>query len=77
MTSLAGVHEATCGLRSTREVGRLIAQNDVPISDETIALVYVIAALIMVLVGIVVIAWLASLVARLQDWRSGDRERRG
>jgi hypothetical protein len=54
----------------------VIAQNDIPVSDQTVALVYIIAALIMVAVAIVVIAWLASLVARLLDCR-GHRERRG
>ena len=55
----------------------LIAQNDIPVSDDHLALIYIIAALIMVVVAIVVIAWLASVVARLLQWRHGHRERRG
>jgi heme/copper-type cytochrome/quinol oxidase subunit 2 len=55
----------------------VIAQNDIPVSDQTVALVYIIAALIMVAVAIVVIAWLASVVARLLESRRAHRERRG
>ena len=50
---------------------------DIPVSDQTITFVYVIAALIMVVVAILVIAWLASVVARLLEWSRGHRERRG
>ena len=44
-----------------------MAQNDIPVSDDHLALIYTIAALFMVVVAIVVIAWLASVVARLSD----------
>ena len=54
----------------------MIAQNDIPVSDDHLALIYIIAALIMVVVAIVVIAWLASVVARLLEWRRGHRARR-
>jgi hypothetical protein len=57
-------------------VTRVIAEHDIPVSVETISLVYTIAALIMVAVAVVVIAWLASVVARLLEWRRGHRERR-
>jgi hypothetical protein len=58
-------------------VTRVIAEHDIPVSVETLSLVYTIAALIMVAVAIVVVAWLASVVARLLKWRHGHRERRG
>ena len=55
----------------------VIAEHDIPVSVETISLVYTIAALIMVAMAIVVIAWLSSIVARLLEWRRGHRERLG
>jgi hypothetical protein len=47
----------------------VIAQNDIPVSDEIVALVYIVVGLIMVVVAILVIAWFSSIVARLLDWR--------
>ena len=55
----------------------MIAEHDIPVSVETLSLVYTIAALIMVAVAIAVVAWLASVVARLLDWRRWHRKRRG
>ena len=55
----------------------MIAEHDIPVSVETLSLVYTIAALIMVAVAIVVVAWLASVVARLLEWMRGHLVRRG
>ena len=54
----------------------MIAEHDIPVSVETLSLVYTIAALIMVAVAIVVVAWLASVVARLLDRRRRHRTSR-
>jgi hypothetical protein len=56
----------------------VIAHGDTTVTDQIVALVYIVVGLIVVVVAIlVVIAWFSSLVARLLDWRRrGHWERR-
>lgn len=56
----------------------VIAQSDFPWTNDHVVNFFIILALIMVVVGILVLAWLASMVHRLLAWRRRRHlERRG